>query len=116
MACGLPQPAKTVIIPHIDGVLSKTHGAQNKDPMHSASADRNCKVGTAVVAVMLTHLMPCLNLFWLAFLLSRHSGNLDLVQLVVEILIEAEHISLTDILAHGILLQNIAPLHQRSRD
>lgn len=61
-------------------------------------------------AIMLTHLMPCLDLLWLTFLLSRHSGNLDLVQLVVELLIEAENICLTDVLAHGFLLQYIAPL------
>lgn len=56
--------------------------------------------------------MPRLNLLWLTFLLSGDSGNLDLVQLVVELLIEAEDICLTDLLAHGFLLQNIAPLQQ----
>lgn len=79
---------------------------------HSAvNGDRNSSEGiTAADAIMLTYLMPCLNLLWLAFFLSRHSGNLDLVQLVMELLIEAENICLTDILAHGFLLQNIAPL------
>ncbi len=57
--------------------------------------------------------MPCFQLLWLAFLLSRHSRNLDFVQLVVEFLIEAEHICLADILAHGLLLQHIASLHRK---
>ena len=54
--------------------------------------------------------MPRLNLLRLTVFLSRHSGNLDLVQLVVELFVEAEHIRVAYVLAHGFLLQYIAAL------
>ncbi len=57
--------------------------------------------------------MPCFQLLRLALLLRRDSGNLDFVQLVVELLIEAEYICLTDILAHGFLLQHISSLRAK---
>ena len=41
---------------------------------------------------MLTDLMPRLYLLWLALLLRRHSRNLDLIQLVVKLFIEAEDV------------------------
>jgi len=58
--------------------------------------------------------MPRFQLLRLALLLCRDSGNLDFVQLVVELLIEAEHICLTDVLAHGFLLQHIPSLHAKN--
>ena len=58
--------------------------------------------------------MPCFQLLRLTLLLRRDSGNLDFVQLVVELLIEAEDICLTDVLAHGLLLQHIPSLHAKT--
>ena len=91
-------------------LMNKTHGVKQQHSSILLYMVIEIQGKSAGAAIMLTDLMSCLNLLWLAFLLGRHSGNLDLVQLVVELLIEAENICLTDILAHGFLLQYIAPL------
>ena len=59
-----------------------------------------------------SYLLPRLLLLWLTFLLGRDSGNLELVQLVREVLVEAEDIRVADLFAHWLLLENIPALRR----